>query len=256
MAKIGRNDICPLCSSGKKYKHCHLMMQEKEQAKHKNEPSWFERVSNAPFFVRISSSDGQPAGMTISSASITKNGVKTILLDEELTVSVGSVNGEKTQESLALLSIPQHEAMLGEIRTSGNACISNNSEHHSICIAATCIKKIRSNGGLFANVRIKKQNEPSFDHFDILCGPKGKKEHSHITFYPEGNGKFIGFREENCRLETKLCYDNADKNIFPSEAIIHFNDYSETLTLTFDFNNIAKLVTLNDAAFSGQEHQA
>jgi hypothetical protein len=116
-------------------------------------------------------------------------------------------------------------------------------------------EKIRSNGGLYAKVKIKKQHngEPSFDYFDVVCGKGGKdRENSpHITFYPDGNGKCIEFRTEKCRLESKLRYDNVGKNIFPSEAIIHFNEYSEKLTLTFNFDKTKKTVTLNEAIFSG-----
>jgi hypothetical protein len=139
MAKIGRNVICPLCNSGEKYKYCHGRIQKKEQ--YKNKSSLFERSSNASLVVKQSSSGSQSTGITISNVSITKNGVKSILLDEELSVSVDSVDGEKTQESQALLIFPQQEEALGEIRISGNASISNNFEHYSICIAATCKKK-------------------------------------------------------------------------------------------------------------------
>jgi hypothetical protein len=251
MAKIGRNEICPLCNSGEKYKKCHLRMQEKEQ--YENRSSLFERFSNAPIYVRVSSSEGQPVEMTVSNMSVTKNGVKNNLLKEELSVSIGSVNGEKTQESLASLNITQQEEALGEIRTSGNASISNNSGHYSMFIAAISKKKIESVGGLFAKVKIKKQynGEPFFDYFDVVCGTKAKDQHSHITFYPDGNCKFIAFRTEKCRLESKLCYDAAGKNIFPSKAIIHFDDFSEILTLTFNFDKTKKTVTLNEAIFSG-----
>lgn len=248
--KPENNDICPYCDSGLKYKKCcknknstHTTTQNSNTTKN----DWIQRVSNLPFGARIYSESGEESfGMTISSAKITKDGVTTELLDDSITLSTNQVSGDKTKIASASISIPQNAEEKSEFIIIGNATITNPSVHYSITPFAK--QKIVSEKGTKAQIKITRQVDPfEFDFFDVLILTGAV--HPHITFFPDGNGKYFGQRGMLCKLITSLDYNPIDKNISPSEISIEIEDLSEKLIMKFEFDNDKKTITLVDQYF-------
>ncbi|MDI1304657.1 MAG: hypothetical protein PSX42_07425 [bacterium] len=248
--KPGNNDKCPYCDSGLKYKKCCKNKKSKQgtaQTTIIQENDWMQRVSNLPFGARIYSKNAEESfGMTISSAKITKDGVTTELLNDVITLSTNQVSGDKTDVALASISIPQNVDEKSEFIIIGNATITNPSVHYSITPFAK--HKIVSEKGIKAQIKISKQYEPfEFDFFDVLILTGAV--HPHITFFPDGNGKYFGQRGMLCNLTTSLNYAPIEKKISPSEISIEIENLAEKLIMKFEFDNNIKTVTLVDQYF-------
>lgn len=248
--KPGNNDNCPYCDSGLKYKKCCKYKngsQTKTQNSNIPKNDWVQRISNLPFGARIYSENGeQSSSMTISSAKITKDGVTTELLNDSITLSTNQVSGDKTKIASASISIPQDAEEKSEFIIIGNATITNPNVHYSITPFVK--RKIVSEKGIKAQIKISKQVDPfEFDFFDVLILTGAV--HPHITFFPDGNGKYFGQRGMLCKLITSLDYNPIEKNISPSEISIEIEDLSEKLIMKFEFDNDKKTVTLIDLYF-------
>ena len=59
-----------------------------------------------PFRAEVSSVDGSSSSMKVQNAKIVVDGVETTLLDDEITLSTNTVEGDKTNRSTSILSIP------------------------------------------------------------------------------------------------------------------------------------------------------
>lgn len=262
-----RNKLC-YCGSGKKIKQCCLTEKQKlikqdldKQKEHQDWESWCERVSKGSFFAEIRSTDGdlESSSMKVMSSSIINNGVKTTLFDDEITLSVNSVNDYKTGESSAIFIVPQDNKKSAKIKISGNASVINNKEYYNINIINNKKElKCKSNNGLSATLRIGKQRDGNFDFFDVIFGLAGKKEivnskgvknRPHVAFYPNGNGKFIRLSDYLCEFESELGYCPKNNDIFPSKLTICVKDFSEKLVLSFKFDSQLKKVILEHAYF-------
>lgn len=261
-----RNKLC-FCGSGKQIKKCCLTEKQQlikqdldKQKEHKDWVSWNERVfSKGSFFAEIQSTNGISRSMKVCNASITKNGVTTTLFEDEITLSVNSVTGDKIGESSAIFIVPQDNNKSAKIKISGNASVVNKKEHYNINIINNKKKlKCKSNNGLSATLRIGKQIDENFDYFDVIFGLAGKEEiansegvknRPHVTFYPSGNGKFIRLSNYPCDFESELGYCPNGNDIFPSKLVIHIKDFFEKLVLNFKFNQQINKVILESALF-------
>lgn len=229
--------------------------------KDKGMNSLYNKLANneLPFTGYISSSNGQPASMKVSQASIVRDGVETVLFQDEITLSVNSISGDNTQETTAVFSVPTNPLQKPELRTTGNATITNQSERYAVNLLGGKKEiKVKSPKGLFAIIRIKHQGDADFDFFDILFGVQkqdeskdqdGRKDRAHLSIYPDGNGKFIRLSSHQCELESELGYDAVQKNIFPSKLTIHSTEFSEKLIVLFEFNLKEKKAVLTEATF-------
>lgn len=213
-----------------------------------------------PLRAEITSKEGTSSSMKVSNARITKDGIETTLLDEEITLSTNTTDGDKTSGASARLSIPVNRQFKPEILTKGNASVTNTTSVYDIEILNNPKNglKIDSETGLFAVIRVKSQRDKGFEYFDVLFGPKGQselinekgeKERPHIAFYSEGNGKFIRLSGYDWELTSKLEYDPASKNIYPSCIEIYSDEHSEKIVMDFEFNSDERKVTLKDAYF-------
>lgn len=210
MAKIGRNHPCH-CGNGKKYKNCHLILEEQKESAQRNWASWTKKIQP---FARISSSGSEPSSFTIERKATIEDGIQTVHLDKEVTLSVNTIKEEgsiEERDSMALITFPKGKRETGEIVVKGNASISNDSKPCAIDIL--CNDKIESTG-LFAKIRKKHQRSGNYDFFDILFGANGnqestnpetgEKDRPHIAFYPDGNGKYVRLSGYKCTLEGNM----------------------------------------------------
>ncbi len=263
--KFNRNDKCP-CGSGLKYKKCclnkdsvagHNSTQLSNKVQLNNE--WFEKVSKLPAIAMVISEKGASSSLNIKSVSVTRGEVTTELLNDEIIISTNQAEGDKTENSFAIISIPQNHESKPEIRLSGNANIMNNNKPYAIAIINNAKKiKIKSLNGLFAIIKIVDRRDCGFKCFDILFGEAGREEtknsegnktRPHLTIFPDGNNKYFRLEEYKCKMESKLEYDPNNKDIFPNEWTISFEKYSEYLTLSFVFKKPINTVELIKAEF-------
>ena len=121
--KHGVNSKCR-CGSGKKYKNCC-------KAKNEGLRQLYKKITNGeiPFGARVISSNGESGSMEIKKVTITRNGQTRVLLDDQLKISTNTITGDKTELSIASISIPTKGAQDGSINTVGNASTNKNQSH-------------------------------------------------------------------------------------------------------------------------------
>lgn len=238
--KVYPNDKCP-CKSGHKYKKC---CSSKDQGM----KQLFKKLSNGelPFCAEIISADGQNSSMEIHGASYIKDGVETVLVKDRIVLSTNAVNGDKVSSS-ASIAVPIKNEELPKISINGNASVTNNTGHYSIEPLENHRLYIVSKNNIKAEIKVSKQRDGGFDYFDVLF--LVGETHPHLTFYPDGNGKYFGLRNYNCELKSILDYNAIEKTISPSKISIEVADISEKLIMNFEFNNNTKTVKLNNVNF-------
>lgn len=247
---------CP-CGSGKKYKNC----CKKKDDMSRSLIDLGEKLRNGdlPFRAEISSKNGETSSMKVTSVSIdTGYGMKT-LLEDEVTLSTGSSDGDSIDKSSAQITIPVNSCDKPQITTRGNASVTNETSSYKISIQGNAKNlKIKSESGLFAVLKVAKQRDTGTDYLDVLFGTKGAKEQvdrsgsknrPHIAFHPDGNSKFIRLSNYECELNSVLDYDEKNKEIFPSTVEIHSNIHSESIFIEFELLSLEKEVVLKSAYF-------
>jgi SEC-C motif len=248
------------CGSGKKFKRCC-------RAKAEGMAGLFEKISSGkiPFTAKFMSSGGEPGSIEIGPWSVTKNGRKTVLLHETLTLSTNTAHGDKTAPSLASISIPIDGCSAGSITTIGNASVSNIQNSPPIALAGGAKKlKTTSASGLFAVARVLLQRDTQIQFFDILFGVRGQSEEAddsgekqrpHIALYPDGNGKFIRLSGHDCEIEGEMVYRPGTRQVLPQLLRIKSNDLEETIEITFSTENPSRVI-LSAIRFATRENAA
>ena len=211
------------------------------------------------FFARVSSAAGANSGIVVSDVSITRYGKKTVLLDEEITISTNSVAGDKTESSVAAISIPVDGTSHGSIWLSGNASVSNGSASAELALHGDTNKmKADSRTGLFAIARVRTQRNTGQQYFDLLFGITGQpevldaagvKQRPHIAIRPDGNGSFLRLAGHSCELETEMTYHSAARQVTPKVVRIRSIEHQEVLELEFAQKSSGKLI-LKEIRFS------
>ena len=212
-------------------------------------------------FASVDSTNNSSSSIEILHASMTKEGITKVLLDEKMTLSTNTISGDTTDNASAFLAIPYDGSIKPKIHTIGNAEVTNDKSPFDIEIPLNKKKiKIQSKNGLFAIIRVLEQRDRSFKFLNILFGLTGQKEfknkegrknRSELSFYSNGNGKFIrlsdinGDIDQTWEIENIMTYEPKDKNIFPSTLTISSKRFQEKLILNFDFNpDISKVVLI------------
>lgn len=241
------------CGSGRKYKNCCAKIKQQQDAMR----DLRTKLANGdiPFSARVQSDGDNACSMVVSEVS--HNGRR--ITSDPITLSVNTEDHEKIDRSQANLSIPV-DGSPATISTTGHASVNNGNATHNLCLSQNKKRmKVKSPGGLFAIIRVGKQRDTGQDYFDLLLGENGvkerigadgKKNRPHITFHPDGNGKFIWRAEYKCNLEGSLNYDPQTKIITPSEIEITFDDFDECLRLGFQYCDQQQTVELVTANFS------
>ncbi len=252
--KLCVNSPCH-CGSGKKYKKCCKPLKDGRRTLNEK-----IRAGEIPFFVRVSSSEGAAGQISIHSASVTIDGRRTVLLEDEVTLTTNSSEGDKTDSAVAVMSIPIVGDTGGAIKTFGNASVSNGISPSKLSLSDGQEKiKVKSQNGLFAEASIKTQRNTDRQYFDLLFGTAGQRAttnqkgvkpppHSHFSFYPDGNGKFARLSGHRCELSSEMTYNSSEKAILPQTIRVHSLDHQETLELHFTQQN-ADHVVLNEMSF-------
>lgn len=254
MKKKTSNNYPCSCGSGKKYNKCCMIKQNSLN-------ELYRKFSNneLPFTGYISTTDGTPASMKAQRASIISDGVETVLFDGDMTLSLNSVGGDVIQNSSVTFSIPPQGKP--EIKILGNASAISQTEQRCFVEFKNQKKeiKVESPKGLFAIIRLKKQGDADFLFLDILFGVKGqsetidengRKDRTHISFYPDGTGKFIRISSRHCELESELGYQPSSRSIFPSKITVFSPEFSEKLIMLFDYSPNENKAILTDATFA------
>lgn len=224
----------------------------------------FEKLSSGqlPFRAEIISQSGEVSSMEVHHASITQDGRTTVLLDEKVTLSTNSTQGDKTTTSSASISIPSDGLSSGAIRTVGNASVSNIARPQTIALAGG-VKKLKANSesGLFVVARVGQQRDTQIQYFDFLFGVRGQsesvdesgeKQRPHIALYPSGNGKFIRLSGHNCEIEGDMQYNAGTRQVLPQQLRIKSTDFGETIEVTFS-TEISEQVVLHAIRFATRE---
>ena len=258
--KTGRNDLCH-CGSGKKYKNCcwkhdNVRVLDGDQA-------LFQKIANGeiPYKAEISSSSDNPLSMQISNVRVVKDGIEHILLDDEIELSINTVDGKKMNNSSASFTIPVNTKSTSQIHTTGNArvCNSENEQTTYTLTLNNAKKKLKirdTERGLSATAYIGRQRDKGFNFFNLLFSisgqaetidSTGKKHRPHIAFYPDGNNKYIRLSGFRCELRNEMTYDPERKSIYPSKVVITLQDYDATLIVNFDIDGDS--IVLQDMYF-------
>jgi hypothetical protein len=209
-------------------------------------------------FARVKSSDGAHAQIDIASMSLSRDGFTSDLIEEHISLSTNAQVGDITNKSAAIISFPLNSLNEGIIQTSGNASVSNNPKPImlQICGGSDQIK-VKSANGLFVIARLRLQRNTGFQYFDILFGTanrretlnaSGAKQRPHLSFYPDGNGKFIRLADYKCELETMQKYNAQQKQIIPSSIRIRSLEHMEIIELNFESSDSA-IVNLKEIRF-------
>ncbi|WP_170959026.1 SEC-C metal-binding domain-containing protein [Magnetospirillum sp. 15-1] len=234
------NMPCP-CGSGRKYKACC-------QSDDRSWRDFAERMSSGkiPFRAEIRSESGVASSMEVHRASIVRDGIETVLLDDKIILSTNTVRGETTPSSAALISIPTDGLSHGTISLIGNASATNLSDPREIYLSASKREmKQKSESGLFVVASIKPHRVSGVRCFDFLFGVKGQPEvfdangnklRPHIAVYPDGNSNFIRLAGHDCEIESSLHYNNCDKEILPNVLRIRSQAFSEILEVVFSID--------------------
>jgi hypothetical protein len=264
--KMGRNSLCycgKLNKYGKpiKYKRCCMSKDQAKLVKNQVNPiqSLRQKIESGeiPFFARVRSVDGEQGGVEISHVSVTRNGQTTELLNDDIKLATNTVKGDLTSASVAMISIPIDGRSQGTIRTVGNATVSNPAEPLQIKLKDNKKDmKQKSDFGLWVNARIGLHRDTQTYSFEFIFGVQGQKEEvdetgrknrTHISICPDGNGKFLRLAG-NCEIEGEMLYFAASRRVQPNCIRIKSSDFKEILEVTFlydDSNNIVCLEAMH-----------
>lgn len=247
--KIERNKPCP-CGSGKKYKRCCYMEQ------YHNERLYRKLMNGEiPFQALVTSESGTEVSMVVSDVSVGNSFGEQKILNNELELSINKVTGD-LMSSKTSLTLPL-DGSTGNVRIEGNGSVINDASYLPISIGNKKKLKAENASVLFANVRIRKQRDKSFDYFDVLFGEKhkaeevndGVKNRPHIAFFPDGNGKFIRLSGYKCTLINSSMLLDAGNTLLPKKIEIAVEDYKNTLVLEFSYLEIEKVVLVDRIYF-------
>jgi hypothetical protein len=198
-----------------------------------------------PLSAHIISESSEPASLGLQQVTITRDGKKTVLIADSVTLATNAIPGDKTQRSGVSISFPIDELSAGAIRTIGNASISTSGPTPDIALIGgmTEMREV-GNGNLFVLAKVGLQRNTGLKYFDFLFGRRGQREsvdesnnrireHAHITIYPDGNGKFLALRGYNCEIESQSRYSVAAARIAPATLRIRVLDLNEIAEVDF-----------------------
>jgi hypothetical protein len=214
------------------------------------------QAGELPAAAQVISENGEPSSMQIGRVVVTHGGVERILSEETLTLSTNQVPGDKTQMSMARISLPI-DGSLGSISTVGNATVSNEASPLSLRLSGG-VKKLKASSpsGGFTVAKINMHRDTQQEYFDFLFGSKGqaevtddtgRKNRSHIALHPDGNGKFLRLEGVGCEFTTEQDYSALAKSIVPRIVKISSPAFPETLVAKFTASNA--VVELASIAF-------
>jgi hypothetical protein len=225
------------CGSGKPFKKCCRGRVSGTQ-------ELFRKIQagEIPFSAQIVSETEEPSSMQVGDVVVVNNGVSKTLSNETLTLTTNTISGDKTQKSVAQISLPV-DGSEGKASTVGNASISNNSPPKSLRLYDGKKKlKAKSPSGGFVVAKIGLQRNTQIEYFDLFFGTKGQSElvdengiknRPHIALHPDGNGKFLRLASNACEFSTEQTYSSSAKEIVPSRIMITSSHFEEVLVAKF-----------------------
>src|ERR1700710_1406454 len=156
-----------------------------------------------PLSAHIISESIEPVSLGLQQVTVTRDGERTMLIANPVTLATNTIPGDKTQRSSVSINFPLDELSAGTIRTTGNASFSTSGTTLDIALIGgmTEMREV-GNGELFVLAKVGLQRNTGLKYFDFLFGRRGQREsvdessnrireHAHITVYPDGNGKFL-----------------------------------------------------------------
>jgi len=212
------------------------------------------QAGELPVSAHVISEHGEPSTMQVGKVVVTQGGIQRVLSQEMLTLTTNSVSGDKTQMSVARVSLPV-DGSTGSISTVGNATVSNSASPLSLRLRSGSTKlKASSPSGGFAVAQVKLQRDTQLEYFDFLFGSKGqseaindsgRKNRSHVALHPDGNGKFLRLEGGGCEIATEQDYLSVPQSIVPRKVKIRSPQFSETLVAEFTaFSTAVELVSI------------
>lgn len=194
------------------------------------------------FRAEVISESGEATSMQAGNFTIIRNGVEQIVSDDMFTLTTNTVPGNKTDRATASMSLGV-DGTEGDIATSGNATVSNQSIALPLRLQGNVKKlKAKSPSGGFVIARIDLQRDTNTQFFDFLFGKsgqpeeadnEGRKNQSHVAFFPDGNGKFLRLAGGQCELSCEHRYHPEEKMMAPRIAKIRSPHFTEQLVAQF-----------------------
>lgn len=253
MGKVGRNDPCP-CDSGKKYKRCCLLEEEKQNAQQRAMANMAKKLQNGelPIRAEIMTDAGKPASLKAMGATVINESGEQIIFEDEIELTVGEHGPSK-----AVFEVPIQRDKPGKILTIGDAKVTGTTEFYNVCLASRELKA-KSSNGLFATIKTQRQRNIGVDVCHIYFGEKGREENvgadgqkdrPHICLASSGAGLFTRLASYQCTIMSNASYERDTKVIYVDTVSIGVDHWSETLEVSFQVNHSDKRVEIIQAHF-------
>lgn len=226
------------CESGKLYQDCH-------RADYLSRHEFIQKMrrGEVPFFARVVSENGEQSSMEIGAVRICRDGETQILSEGPITLTTNAVSGDRTPVAIARIDIPA-DGSVGTIRTAGNASVSNATMALPLALRNSTdgVVMTDSPSGAYVRATLGFQDATQTPYFDFMLGVKGKKEEivdgrknrTHVTLFPDGNGKFLRLEGDDTSIEIEQDFYADSKMIIPRIVKIRSSYFSRTLAAEFE----------------------
>ncbi len=231
--KIYANDPC-VCGSGKKYKRC--CTDKDTQVRGKSLYETMVEGFNKGELVSFQRVTGDKGSMEISSQSVT-SGKETYSHDKPVKISVGdSEDGNSSGQAVNTISM-NSQNKIRTIQIGSGRVSFKDSANYKIGIKNKIDKIVDDDWRV--QVRVHTQSEEPREYFDlVLINRKRERNHitdPHVTFRPDGSGKYIRFGAYSDKSEIKTLSGGGIGGILlPSSTEVRFVDITITINYLFE----------------------
>ncbi len=191
-----------------------------------------------------------PSEMKVSGASVIIDGNETVLLNEEVHLSVGMEAGAK-----AIFSIPTATPSMGDVITNGSGRVTPITQRSLPEIKLPDGKRklnAQNETTHFGHLKVQAQrNESNEEHIHVFFGDKHKEKdkttkHAHIRFGIDGSGRYFRCEDESfeCRAEFN------DSRVIPKEVTVRNVAAGIKVVVKFNFDQSANVLWIDNFSFA------
>jgi hypothetical protein len=199
---------CP-CGRGLSYKRCCRDKGARPLSRYEKAMAGMLRPT-----VRIRSSGSESVGITVERIAVTRNGITTVHLDEPISLNTNAALGDKTEETVAVLTFPSDLTTSAKNHTLGNATVSSVPTPVQVALSnGVGLLSCSSESDLFAVAKIKAHRRTGQGYFDLIFGAggsqvkldkDGRRNRPHISLTPDGNGKVLRLSGRRCEVQAEM----------------------------------------------------